>query len=127
MQKIRCENRNSKMLPHQSCWCDPQGLLTITVGSQWRCIRGAHGHGGHGSDLKPVHLDEMPVPGGRWDVYHKAQNAKFNRHLILGVGFMVFTIWHARQSGHFDFAFTPGLPGDECELDPPKPKCPPKD
>ncbi|CAG7828321.1 unnamed protein product [Allacma fusca] len=135
---------------HQSCWCDPQGLLPITLGTmnllvktiattlsrscpvlrkpgQWRCIRGAHGHGGHGSDLKPVHLDEMPVPGGRWDVYHKAQNAKFNRHLILGVGFLVFTVWHARQSGHFDFAFTPGLPGDECELDPPKPKCPPKD
>ncbi|CAG7717619.1 unnamed protein product [Allacma fusca] len=80
------------------------------VASSARMMSG-HGHHAVPHELRPVHLDELPVPEGSWQTYHDQQNLKFNIHLLVGVGFAIFTYVAIQQSGVMTWnASIPKLP-----------------
>ena len=50
------------------------------------------GYGGHGHEVQRVSMNELPVPEGSWQNFYEAQQRKYNRHLILGISFFLFTV-----------------------------------
>merc|ERR1712071_138292 len=55
----------------------------------------------YGPDIKPAKLSEMPVPSGSYKTYNARQQAKYNMHLMGGVGFASFTLFVGYQTGYF--------------------------
>lgn len=105
-------------------------------------ISGTSGKYGAGDEVElgfPATYNELPQPRGSWEQYHKWQNQKYNKHLMTGVSFFLFTIFVVSRVATFNF-YPPPLdemcfPPDESvtaedEVDeecncPPIEECPP--
>jgi len=44
-------------------------------------------------EIKPATMNEMPTPSGSYKTYHARQQARYNRHLMGGIGFSAFTLF----------------------------------
>merc|ERR1712127_317140 len=62
-----------------------------------------------GNELKPASMNEMPTPAGSYKTHHARQQARYNRHLIGGLGFSAFTLFVGVQSGAFNLNTGPKL------------------
>jgi hypothetical protein len=71
-------------------------------------------------------MNELPIPQGDWQREYNKQQRKNNKHLILGVGFFLFTLLTVTTSGIVQFNATiPKLNPDDFPPQPAAGKCPP--
>lgn len=59
------------------------------------------------AEHKQVSMDDLPVPQGSWQEDYNAKQAKYNKHLALGIAFTVFSIVVAKGSGLLYFNWGP--------------------
>ncbi|KZC04262.1 PREDICTED: uncharacterized protein LOC107187045 [Dufourea novaeangliae] len=50
-------------------------------------------------ELRPAHMDELPVPYGCWKESYDKANRKYNLQLAAGVGIFVATVAFGRATG----------------------------
>lgn len=74
------------------------GVKSSMIGSLVR--NSSHGHEVDIMDPKnypplyhPATMDEFPVPSGSWAEHNAKIQAKYNRHLIVGLAFFIGTVW----------------------------------
>ncbi|XP_054271886.1 uncharacterized protein LOC128992364 [Macrosteles quadrilineatus] len=59
------------------------------------------------ANFKKPTMDDLPVPSGSWQEHHSQMQAKYNRHLILGVGFFAVSLVVAKSSGLINMNWNP--------------------
>lgn len=59
----------------------------------------------------PATMDEFPVPQGSWAEHHAKLQAKYNRHLIIGVLFFFGTLYWTLVHDPIDFQGMPASVG----------------
>ncbi|CAB0009591.1 unnamed protein product [Nesidiocoris tenuis] len=53
----------------------------------------------HDIEHRQPTMDDLPVPQGSWEAQYKANQAKYNVHLLLGIAFFSVTLITAKATG----------------------------
>ncbi|XP_076245185.1 cytochrome c oxidase subunit 7B [Calliopsis andreniformis] len=66
-------------------------------------------------ELKPPHMDELPIPCGSWKEAHSKAETKYNLQLLVGIVTVIGTIAVGRMNGLFWLNFSAPVPKKESE------------
>lgn len=74
--------------------------------------------------VKPT-VGELPVPEGSWERDYKRNNERYNKQLVFGVSFFIFTLFVVSRVATFNFSYPPhpDVIDASCPVQPAPKKC----